>query len=319
MHLPQIDLTRPSPNRVEQILRAIQEYGAFYVKTEFTEEDCRQLFLSSTNLFSIPAQVKQEYQVKPGGFTRGFLRLGGESGSDLYELKEGFSYGYELKAEPKNKLQGQNVWPKDTKESTVKTLQKFFTFCSTLSLQLTGLLSQAFTGDERWLEHCADGDTISLMRLFHYFSSDGKDSIGSSPHTDWGFLTIIKAQECQPSLQIATRVGDHTEWHDVPATPLNQSEPWAWFLVNGGDFLSMISNGQSVSPLHRVISTQSERTSFVYFAYPAYPSRVPSFYSKDLSLFQDQKSHVVGNRTIESTQDCFGDFIYKKWEQVSRY
>jgi isopenicillin N synthase-like dioxygenase len=319
MQLPQIDLTQENSSLVVQILKAIQNYGAFHVKTNFTAEDCRQLFMSSKDLFSVPEQVKQEYQVKPGGFTRGFLRLGAESGSNLYELKEGFSYGYELKSEPRNKLQGPNVWPKNTNESSIKTLQSFFSFCSSLSQQLTALLSQAITGDHRWLEHCKDGDTISLMRLFHYFPSDEKDSLGSSPHTDWGFLTIIKAQESQPSLQIATKVGDLVEWHDVPSTPLNDPEPWAWFVVNGGDFMSMISHGQSISPLHRVVSTPSERTSFVYFAYPSYESRVPSFYSESLSLFQDQKSNVMGNRNMESTQDCFGDFIYKKWEQVSRY
>ena len=43
---------------------------------------------------------------------------------------------------------------------------------------------------------CEGGEKISLMRLFHYLPYDQKiqnklNNIGSSPHTDWGFLTLI--------------------------------------------------------------------------------------------------------------------------------
>lgn len=52
------------------------------------------------------------------------------------------------------------------------------------------------------------GDSISLMRLFHYMPyglagavGEGQERIGSSPHTDWGFLTLI--------LQVCI---SHTAW-----------------------------------------------------------------------------------------------------------
>ena len=65
-----------------------------------------------------------ENKVHPG-FIRGYIEIGGESGSDQhYEVKEAFSYGYEWedanskglqssnKVKFENRLQGHNVWPK---------------------------------------------------------------------------------------------------------------------------------------------------------------------------------------------------------------
>ena len=75
-------------------------------------------------------------------------------------------------------------------------------------------------------DHCKEGDTISLMSLFHYFpkmdSDDGKKRIGSSEHTDWGFLTLILQQQGVVGLQIFSE----NVWEDV--IPLEGT-----LLVNG--------------------------------------------------------------------------------------
>ncbi|CAN0478998.1 unnamed protein product, partial [Ectocarpus sp. 8 AP-2014] len=63
--------------------------------------------------FSLPEAEKRKIPAKKGGFTRGYIGFGGESGSHLRECKEAFSYGYPWPNDqaPNNALQGPNIWP----------------------------------------------------------------------------------------------------------------------------------------------------------------------------------------------------------------
>lgn len=163
------------------------------------------------------------------------------------------------------------------------------------------------------------GEDISIMRVFHYFnvnsqkiqnhvdanetSGSGLQMLGSSPHTDWGFLTIILADDIR-GLQFIARHSKTTAdspahdstsgssiWQDVPYIPGS-------LVVNGGDYLSMLSRGVYHSPVHRVLSpgthnhadmqcthihtsseqkrcsSSNDRHSFVFFFYPGYDSPV---------------------------------------------
>ncbi|CAM9955610.1 unnamed protein product, partial [Ectocarpus sp. 13 AM-2016] len=62
--------------------------------------------------FSLPEAAKRKIPAKKGGFTRGYIGFGGESGSHLRECKEAFSYGYPWPNDqpPNNALQGPNIW-----------------------------------------------------------------------------------------------------------------------------------------------------------------------------------------------------------------
>lgn len=159
------------------------------------------------------------------------------------------------------------------------------------------------------------GEDISIMRVFHYFNVNSQkinshmdadetgsrlQMLGSSPHTDWGFLTIILADDIR-GLQFIARhnktsadssAHDSTSgssiWQDVPYIPGS-------LVVNGGDYLSMLSRGVYHSPVHRVLSpgthnhgdtqhahthtsseqkscsnSSNDRHSFVFFFYPGY-------------------------------------------------
>ncbi|KAJ3260247.1 hypothetical protein HK103_000882 [Boothiomyces macroporosus] len=320
--LPKIDLTESpvSKQTLQSLQEAITNYGAFYVKTNY--KDHSRLFESAGRLFKTSDMDKSELTIEPGGFTRGFIKLGGESGSDLMELKEAFSYGATLDGQPRNKLEGDNKWPNTLALQDKETFKDFYKECNRISLEISKLLSVLLTGEETtWTELVEGGFSISLMRIFKYFGCSNPNSIGSSPHTDWGFLTLIKADEKEPALQIASEKDGKTAWHNVSAIPEGESDPSPWFIVNAGDFLAMATNGSCLSPYHRVVSTTTDRTSFVYFAYPSYECRTPSFKSNKLSFYQDQSqpSSFKGTRMTEITTQCFGDFIHDKWSQVYRY
>lgn len=321
--LPKIDLCdgRDEKRILEDLRTAIIEYGAFYVKFPSVSLVDSELFSQAKQLFSTAPDKRKS--IRNQGFIRGFIENGQESGSDSKEEKEGFSFGVDISTKPQNKLEGPNVdWPEGMDS---KPLMHLLNTCQEITYVLTRLLSILFTGDESsWMDLCQAGDRISIMRVFHYFAMD-ISSLGSSAHTDWGFLSFIKAQETIPGLQVAQK-GAHGEltWQDVPAIPPGESTCQDWFICNAGDFLSMITKGNVLSPLHRVISTSAERTAFVYFAYPSYNAPIPAFLSPNMSLYQDQSAtttNSIGVRRVEKIQDfdSFGDFIFEKWNSVSRY
>lgn len=88
---------------------------------------------------------------------------------------------------------------------------------------------------------------------------------GSSPHTDWGFLTVILQDSRVGGLQFlyendsddnSDGNSEHSGgsksplWVDVPASGSTTAIP---LVVNGGDYLSLLSKGRYKSPIHRVL------------------------------------------------------------------
>eukprot|EP00960_Hanusia_phi_P056356 763240-Hanusia_phi.AAC.1 len=200
---------------------ACESSGMFYLTGHgITSEEMESAFTSSRNFFELPTEAKQTFPCKKtGGFTRGYFSVGEESGSPtLFEAKEAFSYGYEWDptAEPENPLQGPNIWPNlpGFGDEWKHPLQNIFKRKVKISECITDALAIALDLSQgSFSELCRGGDTISLMRMFHYlpFSSASatmknnsllQSVVGSSPHTDWGWLTIILQDPTVTSLQI---------------------------------------------------------------------------------------------------------------------
>ncbi|KAJ1423101.1 hypothetical protein B484DRAFT_452019 [Ochromonadaceae sp. CCMP2298] len=88
-----------------------------------------------------------------------------------------------------------------------------------------------------------------------------KPVLGSSPHTDWGMLTVISADDVRglqflPKRSSEQAQGQGTEpgeqgqeqeqWVDVPHIP-------GAVVVNAGDYLQLVTRGLYHSPVHRVL------------------------------------------------------------------
>ena len=200
-------------------------------------------------------------------------------------------------------------------EGWKKELVTFYRDLVVLSQALTRALSLALGQEEGWLEGVCGkgGEKISLLRAFHYFPSSSlppsiapSRAVGSSPHTDWGLLTIILEERGREGggeggLQIRRRRGEggreggkeggkeeEYEWVGVRAVS-------GTLVVNCGDFLALLSRrvlggreggreggeeGEREegevrrpfhSPVHRVmLSREQHRTSLVFFYYPSF-------------------------------------------------
>eukprot|EP00536_Pseudo-nitzschia_multiseries_P016993 jgi/Psemu1/48860/gm1.48860_g len=148
------------------------------------------------------------------------------------------------------------------------------------------------------------GESLDLLRIFHYYPVATADAypsssstFGSSEHTDWGSLTVVW-QDSVGGLQTYCRACQ--KWVDVvaetkastmEATDSRKSHSWQC-IVHVGDMSSLVLGNSNIddatgrdidisnrkesdtpyswpSPKHRVLSHEKkERVSLVYFGYP---------------------------------------------------
>ncbi|KAF4657356.1 hypothetical protein FOL47_008474 [Perkinsus chesapeaki] len=302
--------------------------GAFILQGHGVDDSLiDNVFPSARRLFTAVDQLEKErLAITGGGLTRGYVLLGGESGSDRQEMKEAFSYGYDWHAEQshfENKLQGPNVWPSGINTEDKRILNEWFEHATRIGLALSAAFARA-TGQEALASSCGpDGASISLQRVFRYFAVEGNDRsgekrIGSSPHTDWGFITIVLQQEGIDGLEVQD---PETGYY----YPLPNDRP-SRIVVNVGDFASIMTGGKLYSPVHRVMPplNAAERLSLVHFYYPNYNTTLEGFLNTDAakrtSLLSDQKEGGAAEWMNDEDAETmtFGDFISAKWGQVYR-
>ena len=352
---------------VKEIEKASCSLGCFWVDVpeERYNVGIRNYILNSVDaLFNAPTPDEKASLVNiqlPGSNTpRGFIAYGSESGSkSTFENKEGFAFGFSKwnmngnnANGPKNDLEGINVWPDISDEKG-----KYFwcqeyqhileDFLFDLFVEIGNILIRIYSailygGDETILENSwKGGETISLGRIFRYFNDTYEkmnkidktqytDVLGSSQHTDWGLLTLILADDI-PGLQIWNNESKSGNGEFSMLKPLfNKGK----IFVNCGDYMSILSNGCFVSPLHRVVSpiglfypeesdpnangniVKNERRSIVFFFYPNYDSSIPKNdkVSQEYSIFWDQSLSGIEIPEMKT----FGSFIKSKWEEVRR-
>lgn len=332
---------------------ALQEYGMFIGTNAMMKRTSDDFMNAAQELFSLDSNDKEKIKVKEGGFMRGYIPFGQESGllDKYFEPKEGFAYGYPFEDNTvqsfSNALEGENVWPNESQFTGKDKMKLLFDMSTIIATNIVNSISASFkhhTKNDLGLI-LDGGDRISIMRVFHYIAKENKEVIGdrednsimgSSPHTDWGLLTVITQQEEIGGLQALYRGA----WMDVPSNIPGS------VVVNGGDFLTLMSKGRYKSPVHRVLSPElHNRISFVYFFYPSFHtpfdiarslrdgnvddvSVAAEINSEGHGQVQDAPQYntlvsedalLVGGGAGGSGADMvFGDYIINKWRGVFR-
>lgn len=158
-----------------QLADACRDLGFFYVVGhELTQARQDAALARAAELFALPLVDKRAIQLPDGytaapGFSRGYIGMGEESGSDRLEVKEAFSYGYEWPDDDasqwRNGLQGPNAWPAAGTVPAGWTEDMVGVYDSFMNVtgSITRALSLALGHDEWELsKHCTEGPTISL-------------------------------------------------------------------------------------------------------------------------------------------------------------
>ena len=286
---------------------------------------------AAASLFALPLEAKRNASIVRGGFQRGYIPMGGEAGlATNLELKEGFCYGYpwDDAVPAPDALTGANAWPAPLDAPSRDRMLALHANASALALRLAAAFSAALGLDGDPLGAlCEGGDVVSMMRVFHYFASNvapglapGVPRIGSSPHTDWHFLTLIVQD--RGGLQVQARDG---RWVDVPARAGE-----AILIV--GDYASALSEGAFRSPVHRVLLPPAgeERTSFTFFFYARFDAKIPAAAARAAARRVEAEnaarppSAPAYNTLVKSAEAAlalaerpFGELMLDKWRGVA--
>lgn len=272
--------------------------------------------------FALPADLKGcdgcSLRDPSVGFQRGYIPFAAESGlADVLEVKEGFSYGFDWPAANASghPFQAANVWPAAAAQSALgdgwrEAMMGFFNATIGISESVVEALAEALGEQGGPLAGlCADGETISQMRMFNYLPrppGTAQRCMGSSPHTDWHTLTII-ARDSSSVLQYVDR--ESGRW-------VNTTSTGEELILLVGDWLASFSGGAFHSAAHRVqLPEQGSSLSFVLFYYPSPSARLPRGSGPGTA---PSAASGGGLNTVEDSmfELPWGDYVVRKWAKV---
>jgi isopenicillin N synthase-like dioxygenase len=255
----------------DQIGRHATEVGFFYVRNHSVPEPLiGDLLAAGRRFFALPDDEKLWIRVDRRH--RGYVNPGQAilSARAKPDFKESFVWGLELPADDPDvaagkSLMGPNQWPEPVPElrDAVDRYFKAIMQCGLRLLRAFAVsldLPEAFFA-ERYRKPLARGAVI------HYPpqpASMGPDQFGTSPHTDYGCVTLLW-QDPVGGLEVRNKLG---QW--IPAPPIPGT-----FVINLGDFMARWTNDRFASTPHRVVNRSGqERYSIPVFFDPDYDSVV---------------------------------------------
>ncbi|CAK9106411.1 2-oxoglutarate-dependent dioxygenase (Ascochitine biosynthesis cluster protein 3), partial [Durusdinium trenchii] len=288
-----------------------------------------QALEAARQLFALPEDVKLQVAAGPPSVdapvVRGYFGVGAESGtrSSRFECKEGVS----LAAGERSERLARNRLPKEFPVDQVAALEAMPAQLRLLALRLSDGLaevaqSRKILTPEDAAFFAGGGDGLEAFRVFHYLPTTDRcagrapvsaELLWSSDHTDWGSLTIIAQDSNDGGLEIF----QNGEYHPVASKD-------GALIVNGGDYLELVSHGTLLSPLHRVRerTPSSRRSSLVYFHYPAASSPLrPIDVKKAHERTRPSRPGLVFNTLTDGLEDLEEAITYKshlqrKWMGV---
>jgi isopenicillin N synthase-like dioxygenase len=179
-------------------------------------------------------------------------------------MKEAFSIGDDA-SEPEQdapsslpKEDKKNMWPTACSEFRPQ-IYAYYTRVLAFARKLMQAFALALDLPENYFDQ-ATTFPMTGVRILHYPAQETPDAsdIGIGAHTDYTFFTLVQ-QEKIAALQVLNANGI---WIDAPPRPRS-------YVVNVGDFLSLITDNMFKSTVHRVLNKSGEeRYSIPFFFSP---------------------------------------------------
>lgn len=201
--------------------------------------------------FALPDDIKSHYLVPGSGGARGYTPFGIETakGATAHDLKEFWHVGRDLPTGHKFRAHmPDNVWPSEVPSFQATFTELFATFDRTGLKILRAIARYLGIDEDYFIDTVRDGN--SVMRLLHYppIESEPGSHVRAGAHEDINTITLLLGAE-EAGLELLTREG-----HWIPVSP----KPGE-LVVNIGDMLQRLTNGQLRSTSHRVVNPPPER------------------------------------------------------------
>ncbi len=241
--------------------RSFAEYGfAIIADHGIPDELIHRAEEKSRAFFALPEETKRKYLIPGGGGARGYTAFGIETakGAQSHDLKEFWHVGRQLAAGHRFRdHMPDNVWPTEV-EGFRETFEEMFETFDRTGLKILKAIARYLDIDEDYfIDTVRDGN--SVLRLLHYPPIQGEpgSNVRAGAHEDINTITLLLGAE-EAGLQLLTTEG---EW--IPVSP-NPGE----LVVNIGDMLQRLTNGQLRSTTHRVVNPPPERRGFSRYSMP---------------------------------------------------
>jgi isopenicillin N synthase-like dioxygenase len=205
-------------------------------------------WLACRSFFDAPLAVKEAVPMRDD-YPYGYVGLQGEIAGGTYEYgaadqKESFSICLGPAASPDPRMPAPR-WP-EGREDFVDAVSAYYREMESLARLLLRIFALALDLNESYFAPFDDSHW-SAMRMLNYPHSDKPFAPGQmriAPHTDYGSLTILRADNSPGGLQVQRKDGG---WQDVvfPAADT--------FTINLGDLMQRWTNDLWKSTLHRVV------------------------------------------------------------------
>lgn len=248
---------------------ALREFGFVAVVDHGVEETLiRRTYADAEALFALPEASKRRYQLEGGSGQRGYTGFGQEHAKNrtIGDLKEFWHVARELPAgHPRLAKVGGNLWPSEVPSFKAHTLG-LFSALDRVAERLLGAIGD-YLGLESGLLPSMAADGNSILRLIRYPPLKERfipGAVRSAEHEDINLITLL-CEGTAAGLEILTREG---EWLPVDTGP-------GRIVVDTGDMLSRITNGELPATTHRVVNPPSAAEDGVRYSMPFFVHPYP--------------------------------------------
>ena len=246
------DAERDRDGFAQKLGRSFEDYGFAIIGDHgIPDELIERAEEKARAFFALPDEVKQKYFIAGGGGARGYTPFGIETakGHNAHDLKEFWHVGRDLP--PRHKFSSHmpgNVWPSEVPSFKDTFTELYATFYRTGLKILRAIARYLKIEEDYFIDTVRDGN--SVMRLLHYppIEDEPGSHVRAGAHEDINTITLLLGAE-EAGLELLTKDG---RW--IPVSP----KPGE-LVVNIGDMLQRLTNGQLRSTSHRVVNPPRER------------------------------------------------------------
>ena len=272
MAIPVVDLSEFSgtPQQkagfVSALGKAYEQVGFVAVKNHgIPSGTIEGLYGNTKAFFSLPQDVKNQYEIPGLAGQRGYTSFGKEhaKGSTAPDLKEFFQFGQTVTDnDPVKAEYPDNVQVRELPEFNPLFVEAYRSF-ETSGLNLLRAIALFLGLDENYFDAWVHNGN-SILRAIHYppIKQEPRSAIRAEQHEDINLITLLVGASAD-GLEILSK---QNAW--VPVTSLPEQ-----IVVNVGDMLQRLTNNRLKSTTHRVVNPPRElwgspRYSIPFFLHP---------------------------------------------------
>lgn len=257
---------------VQKLGDAYQNIGFVAIKNHGLSKDLQdRLYNSIKSFFSLPDEIKTQYEKPEIGFQRGYTGKGKEhaKGRNTGDLKEFYHVGQELSfipdSDPIKSEYPENLWPSEIEQFKNDAIEAYQTLETAGKAMLQAIAIFMELPEDYFDDKIVHGN--SILRQIHYFPIENPDAVPAdavraAEHGDINLITLLMGASAD-GLQVLRKDG---KW--IPITALPDQ-----LVVNVGDMLERLTNKKLKSTIHRVVNPPREmmhtsRYSIPFFMHP---------------------------------------------------